>query len=57
MHKAPAAENETTCTIVIDKQKKSDIREELHRLNVNEFTIYNDLEHLSKEIKKAWGIE
>jgi len=33
------------------------LRDELHRLNINQFTTYYDLDHLSKEIKRCWGLE
>jgi hypothetical protein len=29
---------------------------ELHRMSINQFTIYNDLDHLSKDIKRAWEV-
>jgi hypothetical protein len=25
-------------------------------MNINQFTIYNDLDHLSKDIKRAWEV-
>lgn len=37
--------------------KKQDIQTELHRLNINQFTIYNDLDHLSREIRRRWEIK
>jgi hypothetical protein len=57
MHGAPEATNDTLITIAIDGTRKSDLLGELHALNVNQFTIYNDLDHLSKEVKLRWGIE
>jgi FRG domain-containing protein len=56
MHKANLVENSTLVTLMIDKASKPAMREELHRVNVNQFTTYYDLDHLSKEIKRAWGI-
>jgi hypothetical protein len=56
MHKAAPVDNPTLVTLLIDKTGKRAIREELHRLNVNQFTTYYDLDHLSKEIKVDWGI-
>jgi hypothetical protein len=55
MHGAPAAENDTLITILVDAKKKGDIRHELHRLNINQFTTYYDLDHLSREIRRSWG--
>jgi len=31
------------------------IPKELHRVNLNGFTVYYDLDHLSKELKRGWG--
>jgi hypothetical protein len=30
--------------------------DELRKLNINEFSIYNDLDHLAKEIKRTRNI-
>jgi hypothetical protein len=57
MHGAAAACNKTLITILIDAKSKDAIRNELHRLNVNQFTTYYDLDHLSKEIKRCWKID
>jgi len=57
MHKAPAAKNDTLVTILVDASSKGKIRDELHRLNINQFTTYYDLDHLSKEIKRSWGLD
>jgi hypothetical protein len=54
MHRAPDVKNDTLITIRIDAKSKSEIRDELHRLNINQFTAYCDLDHLSKEIKRCW---
>jgi hypothetical protein len=56
MHQAPAVNNDTLITILVDARRKEEIREELHRLNINQFTTYYDLDHLSKEIKRSWGL-
>jgi len=37
-------------------QKKA-ILDELHELNINQFSIYFDLDHLSEEIRKRWGLK
>jgi hypothetical protein len=55
MHCAPRASNPTMITIKVDASSKGDIRRELHRVNINQFTTYYDLDHLSKEIIAGWG--
>jgi FRG domain len=54
MHRAPDIKNDTLITIRIDGKSKSEIRNQLHRLNINQFTVYCDLDHLSREIKRCW---
>ena len=56
MHHAPSASNPTMNTIAVDASSKENIRQELHRVNINQFTTYYDLDHLSKEIKRSWGM-
>jgi hypothetical protein len=56
MHRAKPVENPTLVTLQIDAASKPSIRPELHRMNINQFTTYNDLDHLSKEIRRGWGI-
>lgn len=56
MHNAPNANNPTLITIAIDAGSKDPIRADLHRLNINQFTAFYDLDHLSKEIKSSWGL-
>jgi hypothetical protein len=56
MHGAPPANNGTLTTILVEAGKKAEIRNELHRLNIDQFTTYYDLDHLSKEIKRCWGL-
>lgn len=41
-------------TMRIAAGKKNAIKGELHRVNINQFTTYYDLD-LSKEIKATWG--
>jgi FRG domain len=53
MHRAPDATNETLITIRIDKRSKPEIRDQLHQLNINQFTVYCNLDHLSREIKRC----
>lgn len=55
MHEASRASNPTMNTIQVAASSKSVILQELHRLNINQFTTYYDLGHLSKEIIAGWG--
>lgn len=54
MYRASPVENPTSITIRIDKDSKGSILKELHRVNINQFTTYYDLDHLSKEMKRGW---
>lgn len=56
MHEASDANNPTMITIRVAAAKKAIIQAELHRVNINQFTTYYDLDHLSREIKTGWGI-
>lgn len=56
MHQAAPVGNPTLITIEIKASKKRKIRDELHRANINQFTAYYDLDHLSKEIRRGWGL-
>jgi len=57
MHECTPKTNPTLARIKVPAGKtKRELCEELRRLNVNQFSIYNDLDHLSKEICKNWGI-
>ncbi len=56
MHQCAPKNNPTLARIKIPAAKKKTIREELRRLNINQFSIYHDLEHLSKEIRRNWGL-
>jgi hypothetical protein len=56
MHCAAAAQNPTMITIKVAADKKPDILQELHRVNIHQFTTYYDLDHLSREIKADWGV-
>ena len=55
MHRAAPVNNPTLVTIKVNASRKGAIREELHRVNINQFTTYYDLGHLSNEIKRGWG--
>jgi hypothetical protein len=56
VHGSDPVNNKSLRTISVDKNSKGAIRGELHRLNINQFTIYYDLDHLSKEIRSSWGV-
>jgi hypothetical protein len=56
MHCAASVDNPTLITIRVKASKKRGIRDELHRVNINQFTAYDDLDHLSKEIRRGWGL-
>ena len=55
MHGAQPASNPTMITMRVDAARKPAILEELHRVNINQFTIFHDLDHLSREIRKGWN--
>jgi hypothetical protein len=55
MHRAAPVDNPTLITIKVNASQKREIRDELHRVNINQFTTYYDLDHLSKEIRRGWG--
>jgi hypothetical protein len=54
IHQAKNEPNETLGRIKIPKTGKEGIRTELTRLNVSQFSIFADLDHLSKDIKSTW---
>jgi len=56
MHRADPITNPTLVSILVTAAAKAAILDELHRLNVNQFTTYYDLDHLSDEIKLRWGL-
>jgi hypothetical protein len=56
MHNSPSTENKSLVKVKIPANKKEELLKELRRLNISEFTIYNDLDHLSKDIQRAWGL-
>ena len=55
-HLATPKNNQTLARLKITGDRKNAIREELRQLNINEFTVYNDLDHLSKELRRSWGL-
>jgi len=54
MHEAKPQDNPTLVKVKVPAGAKGDIREELRLLNINAFSIYNDLDSLSSEIKGKW---
>jgi hypothetical protein len=56
MHDSKPVTNETLIVISVPGNQKITIREELHRLNIDQFTAYYDLDHLSKEIRRTFGL-
>jgi len=56
MHNSKPTKNPTLVKFNISAGTKGRMLSELHRMNINQFTIYNDLDHLSKDIKRAWEI-
>ena len=57
MHRATPCKNTTLGRIRIPGDAKSPMLDELRRLNINEFSIYNDLDHLAKEIRRTRKLE
>jgi hypothetical protein len=55
LHRAAPVNNPTLITIKVNASQKRVIRDELHRLDINQFTTYYDLDHLSKEIRRGWS--
>ena len=56
MHKSIDVSNDTLALFNVPSGNKAGILKELHRLNINQFTIYNDLDHLSKEVIQSWDL-
>lgn len=56
MHEANACKNPTLERVKVPGKAKKPILDELRKLNINEFTIYNDLDHLAEEIRRTWII-
>jgi hypothetical protein len=60
MHKAAAMDTLTKKSVlekyIISKEAKPSIRTTLRRMNVTEATLYCDLDHLTREIKTAYGL-
>ena len=56
MHLSTTTANPTLAQITIPADAKPGILNDLRRMNVNEFTIYGGLDHLSSEIKRTWEL-
>jgi hypothetical protein len=56
MHLSDPGKNPTLARIRVQASAKKPILEELRLLNIDEFSIYNDLDHLSREIKRTRGL-
>jgi hypothetical protein len=58
MHESEDCTNATLARFTIPAKAKADgaVLKELRQLNINEFTIYDNLDHLSSNIKNAWGV-
>ncbi len=54
MHRANPVKNESLITLAVAGKKKAKIRDELHRLNINAFTIYPSLDRLSQVLTERW---
>jgi hypothetical protein len=56
MHLSPSTSNPTLAFVKIHASKKDELRRHLHRVNVNQFTIFYDLDRLSKEIRRCYHV-
>jgi hypothetical protein len=56
MHGAQPCSNPTLSRIRIPGKAKPRMLDELRMLNINEFSIYNDLDHLAEEIRRTRNI-
>ena len=57
MHESKPCSNGTLAKIKIPSGAKGGLLNELHRMNINRFTIFTDLDSLSKDIKRVWKIK
>jgi len=57
MHKSKPCHNKTLVKIKVPSRAKEELLKELHRMNINQFTIFNDLDSLSKDINRVWKIK
>jgi hypothetical protein len=58
MHQSPDCDSQTIDAIRIPSaaKKHGALLGELRTLNINEFTIYDNLDNLATTIKNAWGV-
>jgi hypothetical protein len=56
MYRAAPVNNPTLITIKVNASQKRLIRDELHRVNINQFTTYYDLDHLIEGDKERLGL-
>jgi len=56
MHGSESFKNDTLTKIKVPSSEKANLLGKLRGLNINPFTIYSDLDHLSKAMKLAWGV-
>jgi len=56
MHRSGDAAPKKTVSIRVETASKRPILEQLHRLGVNQFTVFEDLDHLSKGVTRSWGL-
>ena len=57
MYGAKPCNNPTLRRIKIPSKAKPGMLDDLRKLNINEFSIYNDLDHLAQEIRRTRGLE
>ena len=57
MHGSKSCSNGTLAKIKVPTGGKGELLNELHRMNINRFTIFDDLDSLSKDIKRVWKIK
>jgi hypothetical protein len=56
MHLSDSKKNPTLEKIKVPKIFKLSMLKELHRMKINQFTVFNDLDHLSKDIRRTWNV-
>jgi hypothetical protein len=58
MHNSKPCKNKKLAKVRIPSgAAKGELLSELLRMNINRFTIFNDLDSLSKDIKRVWKIK
>jgi hypothetical protein len=56
MYRATPITNPTLASILVKATSKEAVLDELHKLNINQFSTYYDLDHLAKELVVRWGL-